>query len=37
MKERRSLKAGPDSRFGFFDVVPASDFSLSNGAILDAL
>src|SRR5438105_4115440 len=37
MKERRSLKADPDSRFAFFDVVAASDFRLSNGAILDAL
>src|SRR4029077_5739029 len=36
-KERRSLKAGPDSRFGFFDIVPSSDFRLSNGAVLDAL
>jgi hypothetical protein len=37
MKERRSLEAGPDSRFGFFDMAPASDLNLSNGAILDAL
>jgi len=36
MKERRSLKAGLDSRFGsFFKVVPASRLRLSNGAILD--
>jgi hypothetical protein len=35
MKERRSLKAGLDSRFGSsFKVVPASLPRLSNGAIL---
>ena len=38
IKERRPLKADPDSRFsGFFDVVPASHLRLSNGAILDLL
>ena len=36
MKERRSLKADPDSRFcSFFDVVPASHLRLSNAARLD--
>jgi len=36
MKERRSLKAGLDSRFdSFFKVVPASRLRLSNRAILD--
>jgi len=35
MKERRSLKAGLDPRFGSsFNVVPASLPRLSNGAIL---
>jgi hypothetical protein len=36
MKERRSLKAGLDWRFGsFFNVAPLSSLRLPNGAILD--